>query len=1031
MIRKVTLVLLAFITCFHYAQAQRCGFDARHQQMLAQDPGFTSRVQQMNSQINTMVQSNPNALIVNTPNGPVYEIPLVIHVIHTGGAIGTVYNPSDAQLIAMVNYLNQTFSASWPAYPNPSSGGTFIPLQFVLAKRTPQCTPTNGIVRVNGSSVPNYAAGGINLTGIGADEEDVKDLSRWPIDQYYNIWIVNRIDGEDGLSGSGPYVAGFAYFPDGNPATDGTVMLATQANAGEETLPHEIGHAFALYHTFEGDLGGTTCPPNTNCSNTGDRVCDTDPHIQTQFNCPTGINPCTGNPFGNVVRNIMDYSNCKDRFTPGQRDRLISALLASPTRSSLISSLGGTPLPATSIPAACIPATSGGTGNAGPRDITIANASVTHMAVTSSGYSGDGGVAYLDRTCEHMVELMAGNIYNFSVATGPNTENVKVFVDYNNDGTFQSTEEIFSSAGTTSNQVHSFQYTVPTTATVPGLVSCTPLRMRVMSDRTIAAPINVCGPLQYGQAEDYLISIRGGGPSTGSVSIALTTGTNPSCFNAPLTFTATPALGITATSYQWWVNGTNTGVTTNTYSNSTLANNDIVKVKMYFTGPCGVDSAWSTDFTVQRQATVPATVTIALTGGTNPGCAGQLLTFTATPQNGGTAPSYQWWVNGGNVGTNSNVFSSSTLANNDVVSVQMTSNSSCASPATATSNTITIVHGTITADVTIQQVDGTNPTCAGSVTGFEAQATNAGANPQYQWFVNGVAVAGATQSSYTTTTLTNNDVVTAVLTSTDPCVSNPSDTSAGITMTINPTDTPNVVIDITAGSNPGCLDSLIEFTATITNHGLNPNTAWYVNGIQVATGTVYSTNSLHNGDVVTFSSMANDGACYTEDTVVTAPITMALFSTPPPPVFSLIGNMLVSNVPNTIWYGPNGDSVGTGATFQPTENGTYYVRATNGGCLSAPSSSFPIFLDVEGYDMTSLKVYPNPTSGMLQLDWGTSIADVTLDVYNMNGQGLMHEKVAGQSRKMLNLQHFANGTYFVVIRDRAGKMGTLKVVIQK
>ncbi|MDX5348258.1 MAG: PKD domain-containing protein, partial [Hymenobacteraceae bacterium] len=126
----------------------------------------------------------------------------------------------------------------------------------------------------------------------------------------------------------------------------------------------------------------------------------------------------------------------------------------------------------------------------------IFNVSLGSISYTTSGVQ-DG---YRDYSCTQSTQLVAGNSYPVSVTTNPNAnENVRLWIDYNNNGNFEASELAFSSDN---KKQHTGTVTVPLTA-----VQNQPLRLRVSADY-IAAPIPTpCSAAQYSQAEDYAVTV--------------------------------------------------------------------------------------------------------------------------------------------------------------------------------------------------------------------------------------------------------------------------------------------------------------------------------------------------------------------------------------------------------------------------------------------------------------------------------------------------------------------------------------------
>jgi hypothetical protein len=254
-----------------------------------------------------------------------------------------------------------------------------------------------------------------------------------------------------------------------------------------------------------------------------------------------------------------------------------------------------------------------------------------------------------------------------------------------------------------------------------------------------------------------------------SVSIALTGGNNPKCPGETNTFTALAVNGGSSPAYQWKVNGANVGTNSPTYSTSTLTAGDVVSCVLTSNLP-GVTNnpATSNSITMSVGTSVTPAVSIAITTGSNPSCPNASATFSATPSNGGATPSYQWKVNGANVGTNVSTYTTSALTNGQVVTCVMTSSAACASPSTATSNAITMtISSSSSPAVNIALTGGSNPTCAGTSTTFTATPSGA-VSPVYQWQVNGSNV-GTNSTSYSSSSLTNGQIVTCNMTSAGSC----------------------------------------------------------------------------------------------------------------------------------------------------------------------------------------------------------------------------------------------------------------------
>ena len=272
---------------------------------------------------------------------PILTIPVVVHVIHNGDAVGSGENIDDGQVLSQIQVMNEDYRKmlGTPGY-NTNPVGADVEIEFCMAVVDPNGNATNGIDRSNQGQATWNSMNDINTI--------LKPATIWDPTQYMNMWTV-RFGG--GMNGT----LGYAQFPDnsglpglsasGGLANSDGVVASFDAMGSQNiypagnynptynlgrTMTHEVGHWLGLRHIW-GD------------SNCGDDYCADTPQSQSaNYGCPTQTT-CDG--IQDMVENYMDYTDdaCMNIFTQDQKTRIRTVMDVSPRRMELKNSTKCTP----------------------------------------------------------------------------------------------------------------------------------------------------------------------------------------------------------------------------------------------------------------------------------------------------------------------------------------------------------------------------------------------------------------------------------------------------------------------------------------------------------------------------------------------------------------------------------------------------------------------------------------------------------------------------------------------------------------
>lgn len=334
MIKFSFLYLVLFFSINAYSQEysiptnpEICGEHEHRNNLINSNPEFKSQdsideVEFQNFYENFLSDWSPN-------DRSTYIIPVVVHVVHTGG----IENISNEQIFNALETLNNDFSmqnadvnSTITAFQNVIGNAD---IEFRLATKDPFGNCHSGITRTHSSTTNDVgmSGGGHAIVDAVAAQHGV-----WPQGDYMSIFVCKDPSGN----------AGYTYRPSNffSPNEmygaifmrhDYTGVIGTSSSQAEHTLSHEAGHWLNLSHVW----GNNNSAGDATSCGIDDGVSDTPLTIGWQ-SC--NLNGTTCGSLDNV-QNIMDYSYCSTMFTVLQGARMQAALNSGTAGRSNLSSI--------------------------------------------------------------------------------------------------------------------------------------------------------------------------------------------------------------------------------------------------------------------------------------------------------------------------------------------------------------------------------------------------------------------------------------------------------------------------------------------------------------------------------------------------------------------------------------------------------------------------------------------------------------------------------------------------------------------
>lgn len=411
------------------------------------------------------------------------------------------------------------------------------------------------------------------------------------------------------------------------------------------------------------------------------------------------------------------------------------------------------------------------------------------------------------------------------------------------------------------------------------------------------------------------------------------------------------------------------------------------------------------------------------------------VTFTATAENVGSSPTYNWLINGTSAGGNAPVFTTNQLLDGNAVTLEVTSSLGCATGEIASSNSISI--NVIPPPIIICEADSF---VSNEPTFFEVEVTSGGLAPfEYFWsFGDGSLGFGETvehiyqdAGGYTATVDVYDSLGCSVSCQTILMVS------------------PNLFAAFSVDTIVGCAPFEVQFNNLSENAVTNFwNFGDGTGSNQTSPLHTYVTAGTYNVALWVYSGNGIDSVAVFNQVIVN-PKPVANFQSYE--LNAANGGDTVQFADNSLfadeWFWDFGDSA-SGAENNSTEQNPLHVFVTNGaynvslivsnvyGCSDTITLQSKVNVGINDLSFDQpVKLFPNPASEWMELTLLSEVHEsVNVQVVDLLGRTVHTEGlslITGLNKKRLDVTQLKEGSYVLSISAEGHKYSMPFVVIER